>query len=238
MEISTVAKQWMWKFQHPEGRWEINELHVPVGRPVRITMASEDVIHSFFVPAFRVKADVLPGRYRTAWFQATKTGRFHLFCAEYCGTQHSGMIGSVVVMEPEEYQAWLAGGPAGESVVQKGERLFQSLGCATCHQQTANARGPALDHVFGSTVPLSNGRQVVADEEYLRESILEPAAKVTAGYEPIMPVFKGMVNEEQVLQLIAYIKSLKKAAPQTPAGLELTRGPHEVQSDGTAATDQ
>jgi cytochrome c oxidase subunit 2 len=207
----------MWKVQHASGQREINELHVPVGRPVKLIMGSEDVIHSFYIPAFRVKADVIPGRYNTLWFQATRPGRYHLFCAEYCGTKHSGMIGSVVALEPAEYQAWLSGGPVSDSPVAAGERLFQSLACNTCHMP--GGRGPVLANLFGHEVELQGGGKVVADDAYLRESIVQPGAKIVAGYQPLMPPFQGMVSEEQLLQLIAYVKSLYgPAAPaQTPA---------------------
>ena len=170
-----------WKIQHQEGPREINELHIPVGQAVKLTMTSEDVIHSFSVPAFRVKQDVLPGRYTTMWFEATKTGTYHLFCTEYCGTEHAGMGGSIVVMEPNEYQAWLGGG-GGESLTAAGERLFSQLGCATCHGDVAGARGPSLTGVYGTEIQLSTGGTTAADESYLRESIFEPGAKVVAGY--------------------------------------------------------
>jgi cytochrome c oxidase subunit II len=217
MEIFVVGKQWMWKIQHAGGQREINELHVPAGRPVRLIMGSEDVIHSFYIPAFRVKADVIPGRYNTLWFQATTPGRYHLFCTEYCGTRHSGMIGSVVVMEPTEYQAWLSGGPTSDSPSAAGEKLFTSLACVTCHSGDAASRGPNLAGVFGRQVELQGGGKVVADEAYLRESIVNPQAKVVAGFPPIMPPFQGMVSEEQLLQLIAYLKSLKGPAAQPGA---------------------
>jgi cytochrome c oxidase subunit 2 len=188
-------------------------------------MTSEDVIHSFYVPAFRVKTDVLPGRYTTMWFQPTKPGRYHLFCAEYCGTKHSGMIGRVVVMEPSEYQAWLAGGATSDgSLASQGQKAFQDLACATCHRADAQGRGPALDGLFGSQVSLASGQAVTADEAYLRESILSPGAKVVAGFQPVMPTFQGLVSEEQLLALIEYIKSLKvrptsqPAPPGTPPG--------------------
>ena len=206
MEVFVVGKQWMWKVQHASGQREINELHVPVGRPVKLIMGSEDVIHSFYIPAFRVKADVIPGRYNTLWFQATKPGRYHLFCAEYCGTKHSGMIGSVVALEPADYQAWLSGGPVSDSPVAAGEKLFQSLACNTCHMP--GGRGPVLANLFGHQVELQGGGKVLADEAYIRESIVQPQAKVVAGFQPVMPPFQGMVTEEQLLQLIAYVKSL------------------------------
>ena len=213
LEIYVVGKQWMWKLQHPEGKREIDELHVPAGRPVKLTMATEDVIHSFYVPAFRIKKDVVPGRYSSLWFQADKPGRYHLFCSEYCGTQHSGMIGWVDVMEPAEYENWLSGAGAGESMAAAGERLFQQLGCATCHRADASGRGPVLQGLYLSSVLLQTGQRVVADEGYIRESILEPQAKIVAGYGTQMPTFQGLITEEGILQIIAYIKSLgtKKA---------------------------
>ena len=217
MTVSVVGKRWMWKLQHPTGQREVNELHVPVGRAVKLVITSEDTIHSFFVPAFRIKKDAVPGRYNLAWFQATKTGAFHLFCAEYCGTEHSKMIGRVVVMEPEEYQVWLAGGPAPESPVLQGEKLFTDLNCITCHRMDDAGRGPVLKGIFGRTVKLASGDEIVADAAYVRESILTPAAKVVAGYQPVMPAFQGQVNEEQILALIAYIESLRVPTPSAPA---------------------
>jgi len=213
MEIFVVGKQWMWKVQHPEGVREINELHVPVGRPVRLTMGSEDVLHDFFIPAFRVKMDVVPGKLTTMWFEATKVGTYHLFCAEYCGTKHSGMIGTVTVMTPQDYEAWLAGGRSTGTAAQNGERLFADLACVTCHKPDSSGRGPSLAGVFGSKVTLTDGRTVIADENYLRESIMNSQAKVVQGYQGIMPTFQGMVTEENLMQLIAYIKTLKPAAP-------------------------
>jgi cytochrome c oxidase subunit II len=219
LDIYATGKQWMWKFQHPTGQREINMLHVPVNRPVRITMASEDVIHSLYFPAFRVKADVLPSRYRTMWFQATKTGRFHVFCAEYCGTLHSGMVGWVEVMEPTEYQRWLAGGTEG-SLASQGEKLFQKYACNTCHTNEAGARGPVLAGLYGTDVMLADNAVVKADDNYIRESILNPRAKVVKGFASIMPVFQGQVSEDDLLKLLAYIRSLG-AAPspaQSPKG--------------------
>jgi cytochrome c oxidase subunit 2 len=209
LNIYVVGKQWMWKFQHLDGQREINELHVPVGRAVKLIMTSEDVIHDVFVPAFRVKADVLPGRYTNLWFQATTPGRYHLFCAEYCGTRHSGMRGEVIVMEPTEYQAWLSGGSGEGSLASAGEKLFQDLACNTCHRPDAQGRGPVLQGVFGKTQSLLSGDTILVDEAYIRESILNPGAKITAGFQPIMPAFQGLVSEEQLLQLIEYVKSLQ-----------------------------
>jgi len=208
MPLYVVAKQWMWKIEHMEGQREINELHIPLGRAVRLTMASEDVIHSFFVPAFRVKQDVVPGKYSTIWFQPTKPGKYDLFCAEFCGTRHSGMIGWVYVMEPQDYQRWLSGGSSEETLSESGEKLFTNLACSNCHKADGTGRCPSLEGLFGKTVQLANGAKVMADEAYIRESILHPAAKIVAGYQPVMPTFQGLVTEDGVLQLIEYIKSL------------------------------
>jgi cytochrome c oxidase subunit 2 len=217
MEISVVGKRWMWKIQHPNGRREINELHVPVGVPVQVTLTSEDVIHSFYVPAFRIKKDAIPGRYATTWFEATKVGEYHLFCSEYCGTGHSGMIGSVIVMEPAAFQAWLAGGPPPASPVEAGRKLFNDLACAACHQTESLARGPGLAGIFGRKTLLSTGETAIADENYLRESIMRPAEKVVAGYQPVMPTYQGQISESDMLNLIAYLRSLEAdAAAPTP----------------------
>lgn len=213
MNIYATGKQWMWKFQHLDGQREINELHVPVGRKVKMIMTSEDVIHDLYVPAFRVKADVIPGRYSHIWFEATKAGEYHLFCAEYCGTKHSGMIGKVVVMEPDDFQAWLSGGVQEGSLASAGSKLFQDLACNTCHRPDAQGRGPVLQNLFGKTVTLASGENVVVDEAYIRESILMPSQKVTAGFQPVMPTFQGLVSEEGILQLIEYVKSLKTDMP-------------------------
>ena len=210
LEISVVAKQWMWKAQHPDGRSEINELHVPVGRPVKLILTSQDVIHDFFVPAFRVKKDVLPGRYTTLWFQPTRAGEYHLFCAQYCGTQHSGMVGRIVVMEAVPYQDWLSGASGGVSMASAGAKLFQSFGCSACHVESDTARGPSLVGLFGKSIKLQGGRSALADESYVRESILNPQAKLVSGYRPIMPTFKGLISEEDILQILAYVKSLNR----------------------------
>src|ERR1017187_736623 len=217
MDIYVVGKQWMWKVQHPDGVREINEMHVPIGRPIRLTLGSEDVIHDFSIPAFRVKMDVVPGKVTTLWFTATVPGTYHLFCMQYCGTKHSGMIGSVIAMQPVDYEAWLAGGRASGSPVQNGEKLFADLSCITCHKSDSTGRGPSLLGVYGSTVTLADGRKVVADENYLRESIVNSQAKVVQGFQPIMPVFQGMVSEENLMQLIAYLKTLKAPASAATA---------------------
>jgi cytochrome c oxidase subunit II len=216
LDIYVVGKQWMWKFQHLDGQREIDELHVPVGRAVKLIMTSEDVIHDFFVPAFRVKADVLPGRFTEIWFQPTVPGRFHLFCAEYCGTKHSGMIGQVVVMEPSAYQTWLSGGAPEGSLASAGAKLFADLACNTCHRPDAQGRGPVLEGLFGKTVTLQSGEKVTVDEAYVRESILMPSAKIAAGFQPVMPTFQGLVTEEQLLALVEYVKSLR-GLPQVQA---------------------
>ena len=215
-EVYVVAKQWMWKIEHMEGQREINELHVPTGQNVKLIMTSQDVIHSFFVPAFRIKQDVLPGRYTTMWFKATKPGRYHLFCAEYCGTMHSGMGGDIVVMDPQEYAQWAAAG-ASPALQDTGKQLFSSLGCATCHRSDVQGRGPNLAGIYNKPVLLEDGRTVIADDDYVRESILNPTAKIVSGFKPVMPTFQGLVNEEQLNALVAYVKSLSQPAPGTAA---------------------
>jgi len=206
-EVYVVAKQWMWKIEHMEGQREINELHVPTGQNIKLIMTSQDVIHSFYVPAFRLKQDVLPGRYTTLWFKATKPGHYHLFCAEYCGTMHSGMGGDIVVMEPQEYAQWLAAG-ATAPLQETGKQLFSSLGCSTCHRSDVQGRGPNLVGIYNKPVLLEDGRTVTADDDYLRESILNPTAKIVNGFKPIMPTFQGIVSEEQLNALVAYVKSM------------------------------
>jgi cytochrome c oxidase subunit II len=242
-----VGKQWMWKIQHPEGQREINELHVPVGRPIKMTMTSEDVIHSFYIPAFRTKQDVVPGRYSTVWFIPTKPGKYHLFCAEYCGTKHSGMIGWVYAMEPDKYQEWLNGGAPMGSMAEKGGKLFDDLACANCHKPDGSGRCPTLVGLYGRRVQLADGRVIVADEAYLRESILQPNAKIVAGFQPLMPTFQGLVNEEGVVQLIEYIKSLSRPPGMGPAPVNVPTPPGEFrqvtppgasQPQGVATTPQ
>jgi cytochrome c oxidase subunit 2 len=209
LEVDVVGKQWMWEVQHAEGRRELNEVHVPAGRPVKLLMTSADVIHSFFVPAFRVKQDVLPGRYTTEWFEATEPGRYHLFCAQYCGTAHSAMTGWITVLSPADYQRWLAEPGAEPTMSEAGERLFRRAGCASCHR--AGGAGPALEGVYGRREGLEDGGSAVADETYLRESILRPNAKVLRGWPPRMPAYEGRLDERQLQQLVSYLKSLKGA---------------------------
>jgi len=214
MQFYVVGKQWMWKIEHPSGKREINELHVPRGQAVKLRMTSEDVIHSFYVPAMRVKADVIPGKYTMLWFKPDTVGTYHLFCSQYCGAEHSHMVGRVVVMEPTDYELFIAGagGTGGTSSVASGEELFVTKSCNTCHRPDTTARAPMLWGLFGKTVAFHDGRTTVADEAYIRESILNPAAKVVSGYQPIMPTYRGQLSEEEIIQLIRYIQSLKPNA--------------------------
>jgi cytochrome c oxidase subunit II len=214
MDIYVVGKQWMWKVQHSNGVREINQMHVPIDRAVRLTMGSEDVLHDYSIPAFRVKMDVVPGKLTTLWFKATKPGTYHLFCAEYCGTKHSGMIGEVVAMTQSDHIAWLRVQTSGSTgpAAQTGERLFTDYACITCHRGDSDGRGPTLRGLYGKPVELADGRTVTADENYIRESIMNSQAKVVKGYQPIMPAFQGMVSEENLMELIAYIKGLRPAA--------------------------
>jgi cytochrome c oxidase subunit 2 len=218
-EVYVVAKQWMWKIEHMEGQREINELHVPTGQNIKLIMTSQDVIHSFYIPAFRIKQDVLPGRYTTLWFKATKPGTYHLFCAEYCGTNHSGMGGDIVVMAPQDYAQWMMGGPAAP-LQDTGKVLFAQLGCATCHRSDTQGRGPDLTGRYNQPVQLEDGRTVTADENYVRESILDPTAKIVKGFKPVMPTFQGIVTDEQLNALVAYVKSLSPPPPTGTAGLQ------------------
>src|SRR5215204_5282344 len=216
MEIYVVGKQWMWKFQHGTGQREINELHVPVGRKIKLTMTTEDVLHDVYIPAFRTKADVVPGRYTTLWFEATKPGKYHLYCAEYCGLNHSGMGGWVYVMEQSEFDNWLAGGGSNQTPVEAGKDLFTNkLGCASCHAGGQSQRGAKLEGIFGTDIKLTTGDIVKADDAYIRNSILNPSSQIVEGYQPIMPTFKGQVTEEQLVSLVAYIKSLSGNAGST-----------------------
>ena len=217
LQIYAVGKQWMWKFQHMEGQREINELHVPTGRPIKITISSEDVLHSLYFPSFRQKMDVIPGRYTTLWFEATKTGKYHLFCAEYCGMNHSGMTGSVIVMEQREFDDWLSGNIGSTTPATAGQQLYQTLGCASCHGANGEGgRGPTLAGIFGKQQQLQSGQTVTVDEAYIRESVTNPQAKLVMGFGPIMPTFQGQVSEDQLLQLIAFIKSLHAGGETTP----------------------
>jgi cytochrome c oxidase subunit 2 len=206
--ISIVAKQWMWKAQHPGGQREINELHVPAGEPVKLTMISQDVIHSLFLPALRIKQDVLPDRYTSLWFNAERPGQYLLECAEFCGTQHSLMGGRLIVMTPADYQRWLGESRTDVTLAATGERLFRSYGCSGCHGANSAVRAPSLAGLFGRPVPLAGGTTTIADARYIRDSILQPRRDVVAGYEPIMPSFAGRIPEEDLLALVAYIQSL------------------------------
>ena len=209
MNIYVVGKQWMWKAEHPGGQHEINALHVPIGQPVQLTMISQDVFHSFSIPDFRVKREVIPGRYSTVWFQATDPGTYHIFCTQYCGTLHSGMIGEVTAMTPADYKKWLDQSTSGMSLAQNGERLFASMGCNACHSGNAAARGPNLAGVYGSKLTLTDGSQVLVNDAYLRDAILNPSQHVTAGYTPIMPTYQGQISEDGLIDLVEYIKQLQ-----------------------------
>jgi cytochrome c oxidase subunit 2 len=223
LDVYVVGKQWMWKVQHPDGQREINELHVPVGQPIKMIITSEDVIHSFFIPAFRVKVDAVPGRYTYMTFTPSKPGRYHIFCAQYCGTEHSLMRGTVVVMEPAEYQHWLDS-QADLSMALRGRQLFFKHQCITCHGGTPSGRAPLLENLYNQRVTLSDGSTVLADENYLRESIRNPKAKIVSGWRPIMPEFdERQLSETDLQQLIAYIKTLRTG--QTPTRNEATRPP-------------
>lgn len=220
LDIYVVGKQWMWKLQQPNGRKEINELHIPVNRDVKLILGSEDVIHNFYVPAFRVKMDVVPGRYNTMWFRPTKVGKYHFYCSQYCGTNHAVMGGWVTVQDPAEYAAWLSGESGDVNPVSAGERLFTQLACNTCHLANGTGRAPSLNGVYGAKVLLADGTTITADESYIRESILQPKAKIVAGYQPVMPTFQGLVSEEQILNLTSYIKSLQsQPVPAKGAGI-------------------
>jgi cytochrome c oxidase subunit 2 len=232
MNIYVVGKQWMWKVEHPGGQHEINSLHIPIGQPIQLTMISQDVFHSFSIPDFRVKREVIPGRYTTVWFNATDPGVYHIFCTQYCGTQHSGMIGEVTAMTPQDYQKWLAQSTSGMSLAQNGERLFASMGCNSCHSGNAAARGPSLAGVYGSKLTLTDGSQVLVNDAYLRDAILNPSQHVTAGFAPIMPTYQGQISEDGLIDLVEFIKNMQtnyrvqqtqvtsesnQAAPATPA---------------------
>ena len=232
MNIYIVGKQWMWKAEHPGGQHEINALHVPTGKPIQLTMISQDVFHSFSIPDFRIKREVIPGRYSTVWFEATQVGTYHLFCTQYCGTQHSGMVGEITVMTPGDYKKWLEQSNSGQSLAQNGERLFASMGCNSCHNGTAAARGPSLAGVYGSKLTLTDGRQILVDDAYLRNAILNPSEHVTAGFAPIMPTYQGQISEDGLIDLVEFIKNMQsnyrvqqtlvtatsgEAAPTTPS---------------------
>jgi cytochrome c oxidase subunit 2 len=203
----------MWKIQHAEGKREINELHIPINQTIALTLTSQDVIHSFFVPAFRVKQDVVPGKYTSQWFKPTRVGEYHIFCSQYCGTQHAQMIGRVVVMQPQAYALWLKTGEQAESIVRAGERLFHDRGCSGCHSPNSQFHAPLLQGLYRKPVPLADGTMVTADDQYLRDSILQPGKQITAGYANIMPSFSGHLTEEEIMQLIAYVKAIGKQEP-------------------------
>jgi cytochrome c oxidase subunit 2 len=231
MNVYIVGKQWMWKAEHPGGQHEINELHVPVGRPIQLTLISQDVFHSYSLPEFRVKREVIPGRYTTVWFEATNPGTYHLFCTQYCGTDHSKMVGEVTAMLPEDYKKWTEQSTSGMSLAQNGERIFASMGCNACHSGNPAARGPNLAGVYGSKIQMANGSVQLADEAFIRDTILNPSQHVPAGFAPIMPTYKGQISEDGLIALVEYLKQLNtnyrvqqtqttsasdQAAPSTP----------------------
>lgn len=236
MEIYVVGKQWMWKAQHETGQREINELHVPLGRDVKLTLTTEDVLHDFSIPAFRTKVDVVPGRYTYLWFRPTKPGKYHLFCAEYCGLNHSGMGGFVYVMEPRDFDNWLSGNVSGQTPVEAGKDLFMNkLGCASCHAGGPTQRGAKLEGIYNHDVKLVGGATVTANDEYIRNSILNPSSQVVEGFQPIMPTFKGQVTEEQLNSLLAYIKSLSPNAATSSSAAPAANAPATPAANKTAA---
>ena len=230
LDMYGIGKQWMWKFQHPGGQREINQLHVPVGRPVRVTLISQDVLHGFYVPAFRAQMEAIPGRYTTTWFEPSKPGTYHLFCTEYCGTKHNGMVGEVIAMEAGDYEQWLRGANAFGSLATEGQKVFARMGCVTCHRGDNDARGPNLFRLYGTQVRLQGGQSVLADGGYVRESVLNPSSKIVYGYQNIMPTFQGQITEEELIDLVEYVKSLDNAGqlqqtitntqPEPPVNLE------------------
>jgi cytochrome c oxidase subunit 2 len=239
LNIYVVGKQWMWKAEHPGGQHEIDSLHVPAGRNVQLTMISQDVFHSFSIPDFRVKREVIPGRYTTVWFNATKPGTYHLFCTQYCGTLHSQMIGEVYVLTPDGYQAWLAGSTSGTSLAQNGERLFASLGCNACHSGGPGARGPNLAAAYGSRLPMTNGTSELVDDAFLRDAILNPTMHESAGFAPIMPTYQGQVSEEGLIDLVEYIKKLNSNYRiQQTLNTSEVQTPNVTSGTGSAVTNE
>jgi cytochrome c oxidase subunit 2 len=214
MKIYVDAKQWMWKIEYPGGQHEIDSLHVPLNRAVELVMTSEDVIHDFFVPAFRVKRDVVPGQYETLWFTADRVGTYHLFCSQFCGTGHAAMVGTVTVMSAPDFERWLGRSGASETIAAQGKVLFIHYGCSGCHEDHGTVRAPSLHGLFGGPVPLSDGTTVTADEGYIRDSILQPRKQVVASYDPVMPSFSGVIPEGDLLKLVAYIESLGSQTQQ------------------------
>jgi cytochrome c oxidase subunit 2 len=213
LEVHVIGKQWMWKIQHSEGKREINELHVPVGRAIKLILASQDVIHGFYLPAFRIKQDAVPGRYTTEWFRAERTGTFYLYCSQYCGTYHSTMLGYVTVMQPADYSRWLRSSANEPPMAQTGAALFRSFGCSGCHEPGGTVRAPPVEGIYGRPVALQDGRVVIADERYLRDCLLLPQSQVVAGYDPVMPSFKDRLSEDDLFQIITYIRSLSNQSP-------------------------
>jgi cytochrome c oxidase subunit 2 len=213
LRIYVVGKQWMWKVEHAGGQREIDALHVPVNRPIELLMTSEDVIHDFSVPAFRIKHDVLPGRYESLWFRSDRPGHYHLFCTQFCGTDHAAMTGEIIVLSGPDYQRWLETSPGSTDLVADGERLFSRYGCSGCHRAGlagggGSVRAPSMNGLSGAPVPLADGSTVLADDRYIRNAILSPRTQTVAGYDPVMPSFNGVISEEDLLRIVAYIQSL------------------------------
>jgi cytochrome c oxidase subunit 2 len=233
MVVNVVARQWMWKFEHPGGQQEIDDLHVPVNRDIKLTMTSQDVIHSFFVPALRIKQDVLPGRYTELWFNANRPGVYDLRCSQFCGMDHSLMVGRVFVMSQADYASWLARAGSSGDLAAQGEALFQTLGCGGCHGPQSTVRAPPLDGLYGRLTPLQGGRVAVVDDQFIRDSILDPSRDVAAGYQAVMPTYTGQVSEEDLLKLVAYLKSL---GPAEPAGVAAPAGPAGATNAAVGAT--
>ena len=214
--IQAIGRQWMWKFQHPGGQAEINNLHVPVGEPVLITMISQDVIHSLYIPALRIQMETLPGRYTQLWFKADTTGRFHILCSEFCGTDHSKMAGILTIMAPAAFQDWLEGAGSNQDLAAAGSRLFSTYGCSGCHDSGATVRAPSLAGVWGHAVPLQGGGTILADASYIHDKIYNPDNHLIAGYKQIMPSFKGLIPEDDMTRLVAYIERLAGSREQAP----------------------
>lgn len=241
LEIFVIGKQWMWHLQHPNGVRENNELHVPLGRPIKLTMISQDVIHNFRIPAFRTQRDVIPGTYTQQWFEPTRLGRYRFYCSQFCGTEHSKMTGWVTVMEPEEYERWLANGgnvkrPV-QTMAQAGGELYEKLQCGNCHEANSTVRGPSLLAIYGKQRALTNGQTVTADHTYLRESLVDPYAKIVKGYEQTMPAYKDL-SEENILQLVEYMKTLGTAGDTGTGAVTAPSGTGARGSTSGRATGQ
>ncbi|WP_428484791.1 cytochrome c oxidase subunit II [Rhodopila sp.] len=216
MQISAIGRQWMWKFEHPGGQAEINNLHLPAGQPIVINMISQDVIHSLYIPAMRIQMETLPDRYTLIWFNSDRPGTYRLYCSEYCGTDHSNMDGLLTIMKPADYQAWLAQSSSGQSLASAGKALFASYGCSGCHNQQSTVRAPTLAGFYGKPVALADGRTVTADDSFIRGSILDPNKNAVAGYKQVMPSMKGLMSEDDLARVVAYVKARGQQGEQAP----------------------